>query len=310
MQSNHTAEKIYFVLWFLNYNNLPINEFDIIKICHQYYVPSIIFYRKCLERLYKKNQTLEYYIEQLKLLNIINKDVESNSRFAIKIKEIIHSINEECDFINYNQVKESANKVAKIFLDFNFMNDNETNQKYIHCGLPIPDPEKGRPFICWKKCCYDGCNKIFNSQDKLIEHLESLSCYTPRYHHIHEQYSLLNKLNPEIIKEKDMIKCPVYICQNGNFKSPEQLIEHFTILGIEPFWKPGMIIKSSNKNTLDNIEGHFYSSDHCVICCENKPNIICEPCYHKIYCSECYINDKSKKCPLCRCQIKSVFPFA
>ena len=38
------------------------------------------------------------------------------------------------------------------------------------------------------------------------------------------------------------------MCENNNFLCPEELIKHLQILGIKPFWQPGMIFpKEYNK---------------------------------------------------------------
>ena len=45
--------------------------------------------------------------------------------------------------------------------------------------------------------------------------------------------------------------------------------------------------------------------DECVICYENKPNILYTNCLHFVVCKDCDNNGNFSKCPLCRKKIKS-----
>ena len=56
----------------------------------------------------------------------------------------------------------------------------------------------------------------------------------------------------------------------------------------------------------DNCEIKKYiPEDECVICYENKPNILYTDCLHFVVCKDCDNNGNFSKCPLCRKKIKS-----
>lgn len=107
----------------------------------------------------------------------------------------------------------------------------------LHDGYPLVDPVKGRPRLNWLYCAHEGCNKRFTYHGNLEHHLRKHNTYIPQYHFLHEQAVEIHKLTPESVKEKELSSCPSIICDD-NIESPEDLIEHFTKLGIEPFWKP------------------------------------------------------------------------
>ena len=43
----------------------------------------------------------------------------------------------------------------------------------------------------------------------------------------------------------------------------------------------------------------------CVICYENKPNILYTECLHRVVCNSCDAKGKFSKCPFCRTKIKN-----
>ena len=49
----------------------------------------------------------------------------------------------------------------------------------------------------------------------------------------------------------------------------------------------------------------YIPEDECVICYENKPNILYTNCLHFVVCKDCDNNGNFSKCPLCRKKIKS-----
>ena len=49
----------------------------------------------------------------------------------------------------------------------------------------------------------------------------------------------------------------------------------------------------------------YIPEDECVICYENKPNILYTNCLHFVVCKDCDNNGKFSKCPLCRKKIKN-----
>ena len=63
----------------------------------------------------------------------------------------------------------------------------------------------------------------------------------------------------------------------------------------------------TNKSELKEI----YTADECVICLDEKPNIVFGPCGHSCMCNTCCEQMKkiqqSKQCPLCRRAISNIF---
>ena len=56
----------------------------------------------------------------------------------------------------------------------------------------------------------------------------------------------------------------------------------------------------------DNCEIKKYiPEDECVICYENKPNILYTDCLHFVVCNSCDSKGKFSKCPMCRKKIKN-----
>ena len=106
-----------------------------------------------------------------------------------------------------------------------------------------------------------------------------------------------------------MKKCPSLICDKSKKKfTPEELCEHFKILGIPPFWKPGTVIKKESSNKLEDLtEKKVYTTDECLICMAAKPMIVFIPCHHHIVCMNCYKD--LYKCPICRTNIKQKIPY-
>ena len=56
-----------------------------------------------------------------------------------------------------------------------------------------------------------------------------------------------------------------------------------------------IIIEQSNDETIQ-----------CVICFQNKQNIIFKPCNHSQICSSCYSSQQKSLCPLCRTNIENI----
>ena len=49
----------------------------------------------------------------------------------------------------------------------------------------------------------------------------------------------------------------------------------------------------------------YIPEDECVICCDNKANILYTECLHFVVCDGCDKKGKFSKCPLCRKKIKN-----
>lgn len=297
----------YFILWFLNYKNLPISDSCILKLSYIYNVPSILFYKKFLQRNYKEGEQIHYYLVKLQNVDYISKELLEDPHFISELEKLL-IYTKNCAFIEYNQ--DALQLSYKYLTKLKYIFNNDSSKDILHVGQPLPDPNNGRPYINWKICKYEGCGKIFYNEDSLIKHLENNNCYTPRFHKIHEEIVYFNGLTPDKIIEKNLKNCPAYICKNNNFNNPEDLIKHFKILGIPPFWKQGDEIETSNKIKINyELKGNLFDTEDCVICFENKTDLICDPCLHKVYCNECYNINYIKKCPICRENILRVYPF-
>ncbi len=187
----------------------------------------------------------------------------------------------------------------------------------IHEGYPI-DTTKGRPHITWKYCAHDKCGKKYNSCSELVEHLKHNRSYTKGYHFMHVDIIQRLGITRESIIEQNMTQCPSPLCNdNAVIKSPQDLIDHFTALGISPYWTPCVEMPKQQKK-LD-----VYSKDvaffkffnptvGCARCISGIVATICHPCGHRVLCLECaqiHNNMKDIKCPVCRNAVTEIFPY-
>ena len=227
-------------------------------------------------------------------LIINNKDLKYN-----EFIDIINDIGLQTDINDHQFIEYQKHNQIKSL--------DELMNKLIHSGYPIVDPETGRAKIQDKICKHPGCMKLFKKQDDLVKHLEENDCYKPWFHSTHEtvcQYSMSeNKINftPEYVKENNITVCPAMFCKE-KFDTCDELIIHFTILGIYPFWQPGMKIdeKSYQNKKNQKLSMKIISSDECVICYSSKPDILLLPCNHMRLCNDCYKIYNKIKCPDCR----------
>lgn len=301
------ADKIYLVLWYLNFTDLPLTDKEIGKLSKNYGVPSILYYKKLLQRLHKPDfSSLDYYAKFVEL-GILSSDMKLDDKYLLKL----------CELVSKNKIEHMFRLIdfdSKTIVEYatSFSHFLQQESEHSHEGYPLPDPEKGRPFLNWNICMYDGCFQKFSDPNDLITHLNWFGCYTPCYHLIHEQSIESAKLTPAYVMEHKLTKCPAYICKQNSYETPDELISHFQELGIKPFWTPGCVIKKKeDKDTkyFEDISGSYYDSEECVVCCYNKPDLICTPCFHRVYCVSCYNEHKVDKCPLCRGTIGKIFPF-
>lgn len=221
------------------------------------------------------------------------------------------------NFIPYNY--DELNKIIIKLINSNIIGKKDYPNPETHSGQPIPDPILGRPKLDWCVCQYKGCGKTFTRASYLTAHLQQLNAYTPGFHLSHEESVKLNNLTEEKVLLCNITKCPSWLCRKKDFSTPQDLIKHLQILGIEPFWKQGMVINDTdNDNTkiktalLNDLK--IYDIPKCVICLEDKANIIVGECYHQVYCSNCVsiINKSTIKshCPICRGKAETFYPYA
>lgn len=184
-----------------------------------------------------------------------------------------------------------------------------------HDGLPIPDPELGRPHLQWRKCYFPNCGREFNTPVELVTHLQKCNAFTQGYHWAHEE-ALYCIIGPDYVRENNITKCPSWACNQKTFNSPEDLIKHYQELGIEPFWEKGMcffsddnLSKSDYKRMLCSVP-KFFVTETCMICLDNPVEFLLDKCRHHIYCFDCLKVCNKESCPICRAKIDKFIPYA
>ena len=60
------------------------------------------------------------------------------------------------------------------------------------------------------------------------------------------------------------------------------------------------------KYELDQYPPNAYKKDQCVVCLNDSPNILYNPCLHVCVCSQCNDKGEFKKCPYCREKIEEI----
>lgn len=190
-----------------------------------------------------------------------------------------------------------------------------------HSDYPEIDPIAGRPHINWIECFYKGCHKKFKDTMQFKKHLEDNKVFTPRFHKSHEEIVEQTDLTEDFILSNRITKCPSLICDNKNHKNPDDLIHHFVVLGIKPFWKQGMAITGPTDNTETTnvtksdkvfIGGELqkvYSVESCIVCFERKPFVMFVDCCHHICCLECFTQSKPRTCFICHGVIRFIVPY-
>jgi hypothetical protein len=269
-----------------------------IDLGKKYGVSDNVLFRKVIEHLNIKNYSKDQILETLykyKFLSI--NDLNNLNHF----EKVTDTINEICD-IGVNEL--DMQTISKLIELTDSHNHQETCS---HSGYPTLDEQYGRPHMGWCKCYHANCFNMFNNADQLREHLKKLTNYKYGFHMYHEQIVSSKQLTPEKILSQKITRCPSLVCDKSNHDfTPDELCEHFMLLGIYPFWKHGMKIKY--KNILHDVFEKLYINDECIICLgENaKPSILFQPCNHCCMCANCY--QKINKCPICRKDVTSVLP--
>lgn len=164
------------------------------------------------------------------------------------------------------------------------------------------------PCINYLECYHESCHCKFTFAEDLIKHLQNHKCYTRNFHQSHEDVVCHQSLTPEKILQKEISRCPAYICDKGKTVfTPQELCNHFAILGISPFWKKGMDFKTIANDLNTNLDKKIYVEPDCIFCYTEKPDTIFLTCNHTVFCIDCY--KKTTKCPICRTVITRVLPF-
>jgi hypothetical protein len=305
MSLEQYTQKDNLILWYLNYSNINITDNKVYELSQKYQIPQQIFLIKLLSRLITITAC-----DKDKIMNILQVDMNLNlsNESYMFVKQFIN----ELDLIELKDItSENEINIKSILNLFNKL-DVIPKEPSEHIGQPLPDPDIGRPYISYKKCMHKNCNKCFDTSNDLIKHLKNYKVYTPSYHKLHEDIVQELQLTEDKIKKDGLKKCPSWICKEPEFQSAEELITHFQKLGITPFWKQGMKFENEKEYEFNkNIK--LYDSKRCIICLDNKTNIIFDNCMHSCYCISCFDNfiksNQTLKCPLCRGFFNKIYPY-
>jgi len=284
---------------------LPINFVsiqDAIEFRDKYDIPDTIIVRKIISNLIYNDfdlQKVTDYLVEHKIMD--DKDIVQ-----------IGFLFDECKKLKLNEFDPvKANRIITLTKKFD-ANSSKAYEKKAHKGYPLPDPEKGRPEIGWRECYHENCHKYFENGWELKQHLEHLDKHTWGFHKFHENVVEEMGLTPQKVKDINLTKCPSVVCDKHSKKfTPDELIQHFQLLGIKPFWEPGMVVKNSQEDdsiTFENLTyKEVFTNDECVVCLENPPGVIFLPCFHHTVCLNCI--ESINRCPMCRNPLKTVIPF-
>jgi len=290
--------KIKFLVWLYAPHEFLTTE-QILEIIKKFPFPKILVIKKIVANLLNQGydvKEIHHNLKENKICSIDENELEHIIADSIEMK--IKNINLQ----NYDNIKKLSTKVK-----FNDIDNTDYHDFY-----PIPDKLYGRPYISQKVCKHYNCNKNFSTELLLIKHLESHYAYRASCHTAHENVVSYNKLTPEKIINTKMTKCPSWICKES-FRTftPENLCEHFKILGIKPFWKVGDEIippkKQNEKQGLTSDEMKIYEENICIICFDSDKECILFPCHHFISCLDCTL--LIDKCPKCMNKIEYVIPY-
>lgn len=285
-------------------DNMLIN--NAIEICHKCNIPDILVIIKYIKQLiyYNTNLTKDAIVEHLIHFDICKEynieEIDKIISYAFWIP--MHNIE------NKMGSKHKINELTKNII----IQENKEKIVY-HDGYPIPDINLGRPKLEWLECYHAFCHRKFNSTESLINHLTDSGVYTHGLHASHDFIVGMSGLTPEKVYQKNMTKCPAYICNKSDIiMTPTELCHHFMILGIFPFWQPGINLNppenDEQKEKLETTGKIFFDEPTCLICYENEISLIFLPCLHYYTCINCggQIGDK---CPICKTKITHKIPY-
>lgn len=238
-------------------------------------------------------------------LDLNDENLEQSKSSIEKYLEIIKERKIIFKSYNHDEIYKKVNKIIGTGII-------KLNNDILHTGQPLPDPILGRPQLNWQFCQYDGCKKSFSNCSGLVSHLIQCNAYTQGYHSSHEHGVKYNNLSEEKVINNNITKCPSWMCEIKNFSSPQELIQHLQILGIEPFWKKGMTfcIESSKRKVLEIDPYKKYINESCVLCLDNPGEIIINKCGHQVYCIDCVCKANKINCPICRGKVDMFLPYA
>jgi len=303
-----------FLIW-LYFPGDFISHTKAIKISKSYTINPQFIVRKIIENCVSKDMSFN------DVYRLLLKDGITNDEDYIKnIIQNIYDVAKKKSNITLtkNNISDLLKIKNKILINKKINDCSSTCDSDVHhTGIPLNDPELGRPMINWKKCYYDGCFKEFISSNDLIRHLEINKVYTKSFHFYHQLAVDTMNLTPQKIKNQNIDRCPSFCCYEYHDKklTPQQVIDHLDDLGIKPFFTGTRNIVSkteSKSNILDDYVNlqflKIFSVMECIACYDNKSTIICVPCGHCVLCPKCVNMFKKNTCPLCNCNYDYIVP--
>lgn len=289
--------------WLYDPFTIPPGSIDntltiILTLSKQYGIDKTIIIKKIIDFLSKKQYAGQQIIDILYEKQLLNND------HLEKISQMLDSITPTIKPLNNTIIT----KICNLANSYKYNSTEDKDLKKQHENQPLPDPNLGRPRLEYLTCMHEDCNRVFNTPDRLIAHLQACKAYTYGFHKWHEDSVLHTHLTPEKVMQKKITKCPSMTCWDSKFETPEALCKHLQYLGIEPFWQKGMKLTYKKDKVEDIKIGTLYIGDECVICCEDniKPSVVFQPCNHASLCMGCY--QTMNKCPICRSPITNAVP--
>lgn len=290
------VEKLY--IWLYTGINLLTFK-EIIRMGRIYHIPDNIILSKFILQLSREGSDIDDVVDKLLEYEIL-RDYNINELRALIMA---HGID--------NNVRPLTREIYEILIGMasktHVMYDSHMKHD---AEYPSVHEHHGRPYLNWKECYYEDCHLKFKSAETLMQHLEQVGKYTPRFHLAHENVVLLRKLTPEKVMSDGLTRCPSLICDKSEINfTPQELCEHFMKLGIKPFWSPGVKIPERKNNEClgSRCYDKIFINNECGICLEEASSTIILPCYHNVICLKC--STKLNKCPLCRAIISRILPF-
>ena len=95
-----------------------------------------------------------------------------------------------------------------------------------------------------------------------------------------------------------------YIIEEKKYYMPPETIERNFFICIDP-----IVYFQEGQTDPDGVEEEYHikksiKSTECVICLQNRPNVLYIKCRHIVACDSCDLSGKLLECPICRTKIK------
>lgn len=302
-------DSIAFFKWLYNPSDMFTNINVLLRYAESIHIPEFLIIVK-----YIKHHQLNNVTDEAELINLIANnifgllyDVHDLQNMILYASSITHELHDDNIIAEINVFSDKFKQLPKYAINY-------------HASYPIPDPEYGRPRLEWNECYHAHCHKRFASATELVYHLKENDSFVSGMHEAHEEAVRRYDLDKQKILSGNYTRCPSFICSKGTIDmTPEELIYHFTMLGITPFWEKGMNlmpdenIEENANGKLTQLSGKMYTMESvenvkCAICCDNEIQVIFLPCFHYYVCLNCS-RAIGSDCPICRKQITHKLPY-